>query len=254
VFASCPDYAPDRRHFVSLADDLADRDLPDALVDAETLEQVEVEVADLFRRVYELIAQQNLDASRSFAIEENAGTPAGVTNPPGLPQVDARTMTKADQPYAREVPDLQERPAGESTAGVAHDRLPYALAARLVHAPLTDVDLLIDFLRSYAARVRGLMRPPFGRFWQLDVEPGPLPARDHRDPRVMRDTMQDMRMPPYMRDSDENPLSLTWRQYRELMDLVDYLDPDGARERHHGPRRRAVRRLVERIGRSGERT
>ena len=37
-------------------------------------------------------------------------------------------------------------------------------------------------------------------------------------------------MPPYMRDSDENPLSLTWRQYHLLMNFLDHIvapvDPD----------------------------
>jgi len=30
-----------------------------------------------------------------------------------------------------------------------------------------------------------------------------------------------MRMPPYMRDSDQNSLSITYRQYHALMDLID---------------------------------
>ncbi len=37
-----------------------------------------------------------------------------------------------------------------------------------------------------------------------------------------------MRMPPYMRDSDENPLSLSWLQYDTLMRLVDLLSPPPA--------------------------
>jgi hypothetical protein len=32
-----------------------------------------------------------------------------------------------------------------------------------------------------------------------------------------------MRMPPYMRDSALQPLSLTHRQHRVLMALIDYL-------------------------------
>jgi hypothetical protein len=32
-----------------------------------------------------------------------------------------------------------------------------------------------------------------------------------------------MRMPPYMRDADAFPLSLSWRQYREVMALIDRL-------------------------------
>ena len=38
-----------------------------------------------------------------------------------------------------------------------------------------------------------------------------------------------MRMPPYMRDSDENPLSLNWRDYDRLMKFLDLLDDGEAR-------------------------
>jgi hypothetical protein len=44
---------------------------------------------------------------------------------------------------------------------------------------------------------------------------------DFRDPRRLRDTLHDMRMPPYLRDSDSNPMSLTWRQYRALLGLLE---------------------------------
>ena len=71
VLSGCPDFAPDRRHFVSLADDLADRDLPDPVVDAGTLALAEDEVADLFTRVYETLGQLNLDGARQFAILDN---------------------------------------------------------------------------------------------------------------------------------------------------------------------------------------
>ena len=48
-----PDFAPDRRPFVSLADDLADRELALPDVDAPvTL----AEIADLFRRVFETVS------------------------------------------------------------------------------------------------------------------------------------------------------------------------------------------------------
>jgi hypothetical protein len=48
-----------------------------------------------------------------------------------------------------------------------------------------------------------------------------------------------MRMPPYMRDSDANPLSLTWRQYQMLLQLIEDLaisDPtQTAAQRGNGP-------------------
>jgi hypothetical protein len=33
-----------------------------------------------------------------------------------------------------------------------------------------------------------------------------------------------MRMPPYMRDSDATALSLTWRQYHQVLALIDRLE------------------------------
>jgi hypothetical protein len=53
--------------------------------------------------------------------------------------------------------------------------------------------------------------------------------------------MHDMRMPPYMRDSDDNPLSLTWRQYATLMQLVEQLERQDA-----AGRRRPVASRIER--------
>jgi hypothetical protein len=43
---------------------------------------------------------------------------------------------------------------------------------------------------------------------------------------VSRDGLHDMRMPPFMRDSDENPLALTWRDYDALMRFVKLLAGD----------------------------
>ena len=248
VLSGCPDYAPDRRHFMSLADDLADRDLADTVVDADTLALAENEVADLFARVYETMGQLNLDTIRQFAVLDNASAPAH-PDLPALPKTDKYTMTVDDAQYVDKIPDLLDSPhvgRGGASVGVTNDELPYTLAARHVHAELADPDALIDFLRARADRVERLIRPPFGRFGEFDVDPGQTPSPKHRDPRVVRDTMADMRMPPYMRDSDECPLSLTWRQYHQLMDLVHFLvenEPVVA-----GPLRRRVAHTAARTG------
>jgi hypothetical protein len=64
----------------------------------------------------------------------------------------------------------------------------------------------------------------------LDANPAsdakPNPAL--RDPRITRDVLHDMRMPPYMRDSDATPLSLTRRQYQFLMKVLKRLESPGA--------------------------
>jgi hypothetical protein len=215
VFVGPPDFAPDRRPFFSLADDLADRELPlPGPVTEEGQPAVEREIADLFDRVYETVSLLDVDSNRRRAIRENPRF--GPTGPlPGLPPTDASTMTAAD-PLARLVPDLLARP-------VPGARLPYLDAALVAHSNLSDLDSLIAFLGTFSDRVRALVRPPYGAFTELDPAPGPQPNPGHRDPRVARDQMHDMRMPPYMRDSDASSLSLSRRQYHELMALVDRL-------------------------------
>ncbi|MBV8409486.1 MAG: hypothetical protein JOY64_17800, partial [Alphaproteobacteria bacterium] len=93
-------------------------------------------------------------------------------------------------------------------------------------------------------------------FWQFAVNPPDEPNLGFRDPRVTRDTKQDMRMPPYMRDSDENPLSITWRQYDLLMRFLDHLleldqiapgPADGQRRVVSSAVRRRVAHIVARL-------
>ena len=222
LFSSCPDYAPDRRAFYSFADELADRDLRPPAIDATTdagLAAAGDEVADLFQRVFEVASTVNLAATRNHGILENTGS--GVANPRGLPQIDWRTMTKEDVPFAKLSAELSP-PTGGLDGGSTNPEL-YASLAALAHARLSDVESLLDFLASDPDRVRQMLRPPFGRFSELPERPLQTPNDTFRDPRVPRDTMQDMRMPPYMRDSDENSLSLTHRQYRLVLELAQRL-------------------------------
>jgi hypothetical protein len=216
VFSGPPDFAPDRRPFLSLADDLADRELPPpgAIAPAEQSD-VEKEINDLFQRVFETASLSNLDATRARALGENQR--AGATNPAeGLPKVDAASMTGDDRPYADLAVDLNTRPTSV-------DPLPYADLERQAHAKLADLDLMVEYLRLAGAHVRELLRPPYGAFAELREQPGPDPDPGHRDPRVARDRAHDMRMPPYMRDSDATALSLTRRQYHQVLALIDRL-------------------------------
>jgi hypothetical protein len=232
VISACPDFAPDRRPFFSLADDLADRDLEPARAEDDIAES-EAEIADLFQRVLETVSLVNLDSTRFHGIGENVSDPMP-TNPEGveLPRIDDKSMTKDDVPYVDLVPALLE-PAQESGNGgrPPRSRLAYSAVARAAHAPLSDVETLIWFLQSHRQHVERLIRPPFGRFKELAETPDEAPNPRYRDPRVARDALQDMRMPPYMRDSDETPLSLTHRQYGLLMGfLQEFPGRDG-----HGP-------------------
>jgi hypothetical protein len=225
ILSSCPDYAPDRRPFNSLADDLSDRDKGRMVIrTSDDLKEVQAQIADLFERVFETSSLMNLDALRDRAIKENLGWPVP-SGYPKLPHIDEKSMTAADGPkYADELAaNLFPYPAPPPPpSGTQPTPLPYADLAHFRHGPLCDEDTLVDFLSAYADRVRDLIRPPFGRFAELAApKKKNKSARRFRDPRVDRDGYHDMRMPPYMRDSDQSSLSITYRQYHALMDLLD---------------------------------
>ena len=255
ITSSSPDFAPDRRPFFSLADDLADRDL-DSLppVDEHTAPETEEEVADLFQRALETARMMSLDGTRYHAIGNNQSDPPP-KNFPNLPQMDARSMSNADvpdnwdKPFPDELIANENFPPTQASRSTPEAPLPYSQVAKFAHEQLADIDLLIDYLQSRADFVRRLIRPPWGRFSELDVDPGLTPKSEFRDPRVPRDQLHDMRMPPYMRDSDENALSLNWRQYHEFIALVDYLSgPERIMSaRKHGPLARRIAHLVKRV-------
>jgi hypothetical protein len=137
-------------------------------------------------------------------------------------------MTDKDTDYARWSASgvIDARQAMEK-ADIPTQTLQYTKLADDVHDGLMHRFPLLSRLAGDAERIRRLIRPPFGHVAQLsaDGDKSKLPpgSREFRDPRVERHTQHDMRMPPYMLDSDANPLSLTWRQYHLLMALVDRL-------------------------------
>jgi len=225
VFVGPPQYAPDRRPFYGIDADLADRDLPLMAVTPENFEEVKAEVVALFRRVFETAASLNLDAARTEALQDNAAK-TGTTPVPdgGLPAVGPRSMTREDKPYVDRVPDLTPGQATSVfTTSVRGDRLSYTEVVPYVHGQLMDEAVLLDFLRRRHGHVRRLLRPPFGLLSQWAREPGPEPDPAFRDPRVLRDMLHDMRMPPYMRDAYYVPLSLTRRQYHMMIGFLDLL-------------------------------
>jgi hypothetical protein len=222
VLSSCPDFAPDRRPFNSFADDLADRGLPAVTVSDDTKEQTESEIVDLFERAYETASLMNLDATRTRAIVENLPAPdkSAYRSPP---HVDYRSMTAGDHGYAEITAQLFPAPSNPETPPASPpdpsvDPTPYGTAAHFVHGPLCDIDTLLHTLVLEYDRIERLIRPPFGRLSNLPTEQ--RSNHKYRDPRVTRDGYHDMRMPPYMRDSDQNPLSITYRQYGALLELM----------------------------------
>ena len=257
VLSSCPDYAPDRRPFFSMADDLADRDLPAIDINADPPPEAAYEVADLFERAFETASLFNLDAMRTRAVLENIANKPFPGNK-GLPEMDHRSMTAKDRglkddeighkvpPYANTTADLFPYPP-KPNSGPGF-RLPYSAVAQFAHAKLCDVETMIDFLSTNSSRVKKLVRPPFARFPKLAQKPKDKSTGGYRDPRITRDQFHDMRMPPYMRDSDQNPLSISHRQYDELMQLVEYLMGPAGRE--NTPIARVVAGVVSRVRKS----
>jgi hypothetical protein len=246
ITAGPPDFAPDRRPFASLADDIADREMP-ALTDAEIADPVTVdEVADLLQRVFETVSLTNLDSLRKRMLRDN-----GPGDGP-IPHTDGRSMTAADAPLADQTTAIL---AGSAAGG----GLGYSLVASDVHSALANVDSMITLFRTEGERIKHLLRPPFARFGDLPAQPAGALATDplgpnavpvlravERDPRQPRDQQHDMRMPPYMRDADAFPLSLSWRQYREVVALIDLLSE---MPEENIALLSPVRRHVERVGR-----
>lgn len=225
AFVGPPAFAPDRRPFYSVSDDLADRDQPLMRVTPENFDEVKAEVVALFRRVFETAASLNLDQARTEALQDNQAISAPPPPPAmTLPQTGGASMTEADAPYVDRTPDLTlNQPPGDFMLSVRGDRLSYSQAVPFVHSQLMEEAVLIDFLRRRHAHVRQLLRPAFGLITEWHAQPLPPPDPRFRDPRVPRDLMHDMRMPPYMRDAYYVPLSLTRRQYRMMIDFLDLL-------------------------------
>ena len=237
-----PDFAPDKRPMYSIKDELDDRDLPPAELDPH---DTPIEVLDLFRRIFETASLVNLDQRRSWALDGNAqllGEPdenepnwdEGIT-----PHLGPRSMRESDKPYADLVPEYTPGQGDtiEPRSG-AHDRLPYTQVVQQVHARMSDSPILRAFLLRDPDRVRHMVRPPFAYVSELPKIPGVQEGarvgfegdsvRDisFRDPRETIDQTYDMRMPPYMRHSMGVPLSITRRQYDQLMGYLDKLEGD----------------------------
>jgi len=220
AFSAPPDFAPDRRPFCSLAEELLDRD-PPARDSKEDPQDALVRLGDLFQRVYETASLANLDMMRSSTLIMPRSS-EGTVNFPRMPSVTFPDTMSPKDPLFDKNDDLTSPPS-------SHDQLPYASVAAQVHGPMADTDDLELFLRTSAPRVRSIIRPAYARFKDLraTVKTDDKPDPTQRDPRLLRDAEHDMRMPPYMRDSDATPLSLNRRQYEFLMQTVEGLQLTG---------------------------
>jgi hypothetical protein len=153
-----PDYAPDRRHFVSLADGLKDRvDRAQVYEDGYYADEelCDLEVTELMRRIYETAGLNNVDVfNQRVNVQENPEIALQL----GIP---FKPLEFSAFPY----PDsLDQRP------------LPLTDTARDNHRRFPVLASFLDLIRRQPGLLRQYVREP------LDREP----FFDHRMPAVMR--------------------------------------------------------------------
>ena len=211
AFVAPPDFAPDRRPFLSVADELNDRDGTAAARNAGlTGAALAAWVEDLFERIYETVSLFNVDDYRSQR--------AAVRTPPPdfapAPLPDAKLQTVDIDQGARPAPDraMGGRDALRSQvyrlpAATTDDPLPLSQHARMRHRALSDIQNLVALVAQDALagrnRVAEIVRAPF------EVES------------FENAIASSMRMPPFMRQSNALPLTLAAWQYELLMRWVD---------------------------------
>lgn len=194
VFVSPPDFAPDRRPFLSLADELNDRDGDAASRSAAlTPSDRDAWVEDLFERIQETSALFNID----FWRRARAATLTGGQLAAAIPG-DA-TPNPIDAMGGRDALRNRLFPIAAPQAPAV---LPLTQHARMRHRALADLQELRSFVRQNQGRLRALVRPPFEQ----------LPNEDFGS--------TTMAMPPFMRNSNALPLTLSHWQYELLMRWV----------------------------------
>lgn len=202
IFSGPPDFAPDRRPIVSIADELNDRagDWEERNA-ALSPDDLEAWVADLFERVYETVSVLNVDFWRAvnarFQLQAAKLGPAIPGD--GLPQ-PTRPMGSRDRLRNQEL-----------TVGTADALTPLPLTehARDRHRDLAAIVALRALVLAAPERLKTLVR-------------GPFEAESLGGSRSEQLRQTTMRMPPFMAQSTPGtPLTLTAWQYDLLMKWVD---------------------------------
>lgn len=198
VFVAPPDFGLDRRPFLSVADELNDRvGNPAARNAAMDSAQRDAWVEDLFERIFETVSLLNVDGyRRQFAglVPPARRRPAPGIPGDGLPQ-PSRAMGALD--------GLRDSNLEPLSPPDAERPLPLSARARERHGHLAGLDFLRDFVQQNPGRLAQLVRGPF------EIESIEDASRQ-----------QTMRMPPFMRNSNFNPLTLTAWQFALLMEWV----------------------------------
>lgn len=201
AFVGPPDFAPDRRPFLSAADELNDREA-DAGTRNLALSDDELDqwIADLFERIYETVSMLNVDAYRR-GLEPDGRT---VELPPDKLRRDDIDGGARDRPtQTLGGRDALRNALYRLAAPTDDDPLPLSAHARMRHRAMSDLQNLIEVVSLDPNRIKSVVRPPF------EIEAFETP------------NATSMRMPPFMRQSNALPLSLSTWQYDLLLRWVD---------------------------------
>lgn len=149
-----PDYAPDRRPFVSLADGLKDRITRSDVLTEEYISESETtseEIRDLFERVLETMELMNLDYQNARAINENIGVAQGI----GLPESEGANKLFPS------IDKLTGRP------------LPLTELGRQTHRRFIALEVIEDKLRENPELLDRWIRKPMtgDRFYDMRMPP-----------------------------------------------------------------------------------
>jgi len=194
VFSGPPDYGPDRRPFLSLADELNDR-TGDGAARSNSLSEGERDawVEDLFERIYETVSLFNVDFWRNQNAKELPPNQLTAAIPQDQLPNQRRAMGGRDALRDR----LFAVPASNDNAP-----LPLTEHARDRHRALSNLQSLRDLVLQAPGRIERLVRGPFEAEAQENL----------------RSTT--MRMPPFMAHSNAGPLTLAAWQYDLLIAWV----------------------------------
>jgi hypothetical protein len=202
VFVAPPDFGPDRRPFLSLADEINDRS-DDAGARNSSMSPADRDawIEDLFERVYDTVSLLNLDCYR-------LRRGASLTGARLAPALANDEVIPARQAMGRE--DALRNPLYTVLAPSPNRRLPLSAHARRQHRAISDIQALRDFISLNPGRIQSLVRGPF------EVED-------------VEDTdFATMRMPPFMRQSNAQPLALSSWQYQLLIEWANVIEAQQA--------------------------
>jgi hypothetical protein len=187
VFVAPPDFAPDRRPFLSLADELNDRS--SARAGPPGGEQLDDWVEDLFERIYETVSMMNVDFWRARrGLPGLTGTRIAGAAVAG-DHVDPRDQAMGSLDALRDRDFAIAAPSTDVP-------LPLSEHARSRHRTLSGINELRGLMARQPDRLKALIRQPF------EVEDGEQGG-----------DVTTMRMPPFMRQSNALPLTLAAWQY-----------------------------------------